>query len=136
MARKKKCAAVPAVRRKSLLPTIPQEPAVELPNGLTLTKGMIVTVKGVDGTFRFQYARHGGQEVTVYGGTGKGDKVFHSWRTFTPDRILTGTVNPIQVTLEKQAAEQLPADWATLTPGFKAAFTRRMNLAKKALVTA
>lgn len=111
-------------------PIVPTSPTMTLPDGTVLTKGMVVTVADTDGIFRFLYERLG--EVTVFGGTGKGEHAYHGFRTFKPEQVVTATQNATSALLGAKAEAGRPAEWATMSAGQKAAHTKRMNLAAKA----
>lgn len=123
-------AGVLTPRKKiAVKPAIPQEPTATLPDGRVLTVGTIVTVKGTEGKFSFRYARHGGTELTFWGGTPGHEQ----WRSFTPARI--GKVGA-NVRFETVKASVADVDFAAMTPGQKAAHTKRLKAAAAAMEAA
>jgi len=111
----------------STVKVFPTEPTTTLPDGTVLTKGDLVKVTGVAGVFRFQYVRNG--EVTVYGGTGTGQTAYQSFRTFRPGQIGSKVANVAAAKLAATATAGLPADYDVMSPGQKAAYTKRMKAA-------
>lgn len=111
--------------------TIGQEPTVTLPDGRVLTKGMTITITGIAGSYKFMYGRRSGAEVTVYGGTIPGEKSDYMWRTFRPEQVATAGANLVALTLVAKAEATKPAEYAVMTAGQKAAWTKRMNAAAK-----
>lgn len=105
-----------------------------LPDGRELSKGMVVTITDEPGVFKFMYARLG--EITVYGGAVAGEKSDHCWRTFTAERVATAGANATKVTLEAKAIAGMPTEFALMTPGQKAAHTKRMKAAAAAAASA
>src|SRR4029079_17552339 len=104
-----------AVLTKRLLKAVdvkvPTFPTATLPDGRELTAGMVFTVDGEPGVFRFRYARLG--EITAYGGAITGEKSDHQWRTFRPARIATIGANTTTTTLVAKAVAAMPGDYAT-----------------------
>lgn len=105
------------------------QPSIMLPSGTLLEAGMVVTIAGEpEGSkFRFKYARNG--EVTVWGGLPKRE----SWRTFVPAKVLTAAAN---VRVEAVLAAVPAADVAAMTPGQKAAHTKRLKAAAASMAVA
>lgn len=100
-------------------------PTFDLPNGKTIEAGMILSIRGEAGRFKFKYARNG--EITCWGGT----KDHESWRTFRPERVRTASANArVELVANSVDATAL----AEMTPGQKAAHTKRLKKAAAVLV--
>jgi hypothetical protein len=132
---------VPTItNRKKVKPTIhpgitlPTKTKVTLPDGRKLVAGDLVTIDGVDGTFRFKYVRNG--DITVYGGTGAQDKGYQQWRTFKPHQVGQLVDNPARDKQVAIATAGLPDDRADWLPWQKALYTWRINQANKILAAA
>lgn len=119
---------------KAVEMSTPTYSTVVLPDGRELSKGMVVTVDGEPGVFKFMYARLG--EITVFGGSIAGEKSDHCWRTFRPEQIAKAGANTTKVTLEAKAVAAMSTEYALMTPGQKAAHTKRMRLAAAAAASA
>lgn len=105
-----------------------------LPDGRELSAGMVLTVTSEPGVFKFMYARLG--EITVYGGAIVGQKSDHCWRTFRPDQIAESGANATKVVLEAKAVAVMDSEYDLMTPGKKAAHTKRMRAAAAAAASA
>lgn len=125
---------VPKKGKVVAAPTIPTSTTAVLPDGTVLTAGQVLRVTGVDGVYKFKYERLG--ELTCWGGTTPGEKSDACWRTFRPEQIATVTANLVAEKLAAKVTATMPAEYAVMTAGQKAAYTKRMRAAQAAQAVA
>lgn len=99
------------------------EPEAFAMNGDVLTYGVLVNVDGMEPgeIYRFRYARHGGTEITVFGGLPDRLKM----RSFRSTAVHSGGANLRLEAVKAEADER----YEGLTPGQKAALTKRLRKA-------
>lgn len=98
-----------------------------LPDGRLIEAGMIVRVIGSDDLFRFKYARRG--DITCWGGPPKHE----AWHSFRPDQIESVTANARVAAILTAVPD---VDVAAMTPGQKAAHTKKLKAAAAAMAVA
>lgn len=125
-------ATVLYARKFGKMKNLGHEPTVTLPDGRTLTAGMVITITGVEGQFTFRYGRFNGKEVTCWGGVPKHE----AWRSFRPDQVASAGPNLRVVGIATEAAAAVATSGVPLTPGQKAALTKRLRAAAASAVAA
>lgn len=118
--------------------TLNQTTTVTAPCGTVVSRGDVVAIAGVPGKFRFMNGRCDGTEATVYGPVMVDmDKAYAGVRTFRTDAIRQ--VNAVAVAMTKaveKATVNGEGDYASMSPGQKAAWTKRMRAQAAAQVAA
>ncbi len=89
--------------------------------GDLMTLGALINVDGEQFPFKFRYARHGGTELTVFGGQPGREKT----RSFRNDDRITVGVNLRLVAVQEDVSNL----YEGLTPGQKAALTKKLRAA-------
>lgn len=120
---------------KGKAPDLGHVPTLTLPNEAVVTKGDFIAVAGEVGRFRFHHGNRAGTEVTAWGPflKGRSDKNggpwgLAQWRTFRVNRVkAVSCVEAVAETVVAKLAADGAADYSEMTPGQKAAFTKRMR---------
>jgi|SRR5688572_7297408 len=105
-----------------------------LPDGTTVNAGDMLAVAGEEGRFKFKAVAPGGG-LTVWGPylAGNGEKFGGPWahagtRTFHLDQFsLSAAAEAVKATVTARATANGETPYEEMTPGQKAAFTKRMK---------
>lgn len=126
-----------AARKGSAVQLPTRSTTVTLADGTVVAARDLLSFKGAEGRFRFHHANAEGTSVTCWGpclldmkdSDGQAAPWNSAqWRTFPTTAVKTvATIEAAKVKAAKVAAANGEVDYSSMTPGQKAAYTKRMR---------